>query len=102
MTVISGKRTGDDMTTDADDFQAIHDEYRPKIVRYLSRLVGESEAEDLGQEVFIKVGKALQGFQGKSSLSTWIYRIATNAALDRLRSRSSLRRLRWINLPRQS
>jgi RNA polymerase sigma-70 factor (ECF subfamily) len=36
--------------------------------------------------VFIKVSQALPGFRGESSLSTWLYRIATNAALDRLRS----------------
>jgi RNA polymerase sigma-70 factor, ECF subfamily len=89
LTVISGKRKGDGMITDADDFQTIHDEYRPKIYRYLCRLVGEADAEDLAQEVFVKVDKALQGFRGKSSLSTWVYRIATNAALDRLRTRSS-------------
>jgi RNA polymerase sigma-70 factor (ECF subfamily) len=50
--------------------------------------VGESEAEDLTQEVFIKVNKALVDFRGESKLSTWIYRIATNAALDKLRSPS--------------
>jgi RNA polymerase sigma-70 factor, ECF subfamily len=87
--VISRKRTGDGMITETDDFQRIHDEYRPQIYRYLCRLVGEADAEDLAQEVFLKVDKALKGFRGKSSLSTWIYRIATNTALDRLRSRSS-------------
>jgi RNA polymerase sigma-70 factor (ECF subfamily) len=67
------------------DFQVIHDEFRPKIQRYLSHLVGEYEAEDLTQEVFIKISRALPTFRGESQLSTWIYRIATNAALDRLR-----------------
>jgi RNA polymerase sigma-70 factor, ECF subfamily len=68
------------------DFQAIHTEYRLKIQRYLARLVGESEAEDLTQEVFVRVHRALPTFRGEAQLSTWIYRIATNAALDRLRS----------------
>ena len=53
-----------------------------------TRLVGEAEAEDLTQEVLIKVSDALPNFRGESQLSTWIYRIATNAALDRLRSPS--------------
>jgi RNA polymerase sigma-70 factor (ECF subfamily) len=70
------------------DFQRIHDEFRPKIERYLVRLVGEYEAEDLTQEVFIRVSRALQSFRGESQLSTWIYRIATNAALDKLRDPS--------------
>jgi RNA polymerase sigma-70 factor (ECF subfamily) len=67
------------------DFEKIHDEFRPKIQRYLLHLVGAYEAEDLTQDVFIKISRALQGFRGESRLSTWIYRIATNAALDRLR-----------------
>jgi RNA polymerase sigma-70 factor (ECF subfamily) len=50
-------------------------------------MVGENEAEDLAQEVFIKVNQGLPAFRGESSLSTWIYRIATNTALDKLRNR---------------
>lgn len=68
------------------DFQAIHDSFRSKIQRYLTRLVGEFEAEDLTQEVFMKVNRSLTSFRGESGLSTWIYRIATNTALDRLRN----------------
>jgi RNA polymerase sigma-70 factor (ECF subfamily) len=67
-------------------FQDIYEAYRPKILRYLARLVGEEEAEDLAQEVFIKAGQALPAFRGDSSLSTWLYRIATHSAYDRLRS----------------
>jgi len=70
------------------EFQKIYDAFQPKMLRYLKRLVGENEAEDLTQEVFIKVGQALESFRGESQLSTWLYRIATNAALDRLRSPS--------------
>jgi RNA polymerase sigma-70 factor (ECF subfamily) len=70
------------------EFQKIHDAFRTKIHRYLTRLVGEYEAEDLTQEVFVKVSQALKNFRGDSQLSTWIYRIATNVALDRLRSPS--------------
>lgn len=66
-------------------FQAIHDAYRPRILRYLTRLVGQAEAEDLTQDVLIKISNGLRRFRGDASLSTWIYRIATNTALDRLR-----------------
>jgi RNA polymerase sigma-70 factor (ECF subfamily) len=69
-------------------FQQIYDEYHAKIFRYLTRMVGQGEAEDLTQEVFVKVGQSLETFRGESQLSTWIYRIATNAALDRLRQPS--------------
>jgi RNA polymerase sigma-70 factor, ECF subfamily len=70
------------------DFQKIHADFRPPVQRYLTRLVGEYEAEDLTQEVFVKISRALKTFRGESQLSTWIYRIATNAALDRLRDPS--------------
>ncbi|MDE3089851.1 MAG: RNA polymerase sigma factor, partial [Chloroflexota bacterium] len=46
------------------DFDQIHADFRPKIQRYLTRLVGKDEAEDLTQEVFVKVGRALPTFRG--------------------------------------
>ena len=73
------------------DFEEVYEEFQPKILHYLSRLAGPNEAEDLAQEVFEKVSGCLEGFKGESRLSTWLYRIATNTALDRLRS-SSFRR----------
>ncbi|MEK6776304.1 MAG: sigma-70 family RNA polymerase sigma factor [bacterium] len=73
------------------DFQKVYEEYQPKIARYLSRLTGRDEAEDMAQDVFEKVHLGLAGFEGRSKLSTWIYRIATNTALDKLRSRSFIR-----------
>jgi RNA polymerase sigma-70 factor, ECF subfamily len=76
---------------DLPDFRAIYGEFQPKIHRYLTRLAGVTDAEDLTQEVFVRVIQALPGFRGESSVSTWVYRIATNAALDRLRSLSSQR-----------
>jgi len=75
------------------DFSKIYDEYYPKIVRYLTRLVGELEAEDATQEAFVKIDRSLGSFRGDSSLSTWIYRIATNTAMDYLRRPSSKRSL---------
>lgn len=76
------------MNADMLEFQKIFDTYQPKILRYLTRLTGESDAEDLAQETFVKVHKALETFRGESQLSTWIYRIATNTALDRIRNPS--------------
>lgn len=76
------------MNTSKPDFQKIYDTFQPKILRYLTYLAGEQEAEDLTQETFVKVHQGLENFRGESQLSTWIYRIATNTALDRLRSPS--------------
>ena len=64
------------------DFDSIYQEFQPKIERYLSRLCGEADAQDLTQAVFLKISQALDGFRGESSLATWIYRIATNTAYD--------------------
>ena len=73
------------------EFQSIHDTFRPKILRYLTQLVGEDEAEDITQTVMVKVSQGLRNFRGDSALSTWIYRVATNTALDKLRSPA----MRW-------
>lgn len=77
------------MASDDLDFTAIHRAFRPRILRYLERLLGPHQAEDVAQEVFARVSQGLKRFRREASLSTWIYRIATNAALDRLRGRSS-------------
>ncbi len=78
----------DNKTSDDPDFHTIYETFRPKIVRYLAHVVGWRDAEDLTQEVFVKVNQALKTFKGESQVSTWIYRIATNSALDKLRSPS--------------
>jgi len=70
------------------DFGRLYTEYQPRIRRYLARIVGEHDAEDLTQTVFLKVSQALKDFRGESALSTWIYRIATNTAADWMRSPS--------------
>lgn len=76
------------MATAIPSFDAIHRQYRAKLVRYLAGFVGAEEAADLAQVTMMKVSGHLASFRGESSLSTWLYRIATNVALDRLRQRS--------------
>lgn len=69
-------------------FERIYEEFRPRIYRYLIRLVGSKDAEDLTQDVFVKVNQAMDTFRNEAQLSTWLYRIATNTAIDRMRSAS--------------
>jgi len=76
------------MTNSNSEFQKIYEDFHQRISNYLERMVGSNEAEDLTQEVFVKVSKGLNDFKGQSRLSTWIYRIATNAALDKIQSRA--------------
>ncbi len=75
------------MTNPSLDFKSLHDQFRPRVLRYLTRLVGGADAEDLAQSVMLKVSEGFAGFRGDSSVSTWIYRIATNVALDKLRQK---------------
>lgn len=70
------------------DFNSVYNEFHSRILRYVSGMAGPEEAEDLTQDIFLKVNRSLNDFKGQSSLSTWIYRIATNTALDRLRTLS--------------
>ena len=80
------------------DFGRLYTEYQPRIRRYVARMVGEHDAEDLTQTVFLKVSQALQDFRGESTLATWIYRIATNTAADWRRSPAFRRPIAWAPL----
>jgi len=68
------------------NFSTVYKEFHPKILPYVRRMVGEQDAEDVTKVVFEKVHRRLDQFKGESSLATWIFRIATNSSLDRLKS----------------
>ncbi len=60
--------------------------YEKKIYNYCLRMTKRREdAEDLTQEVFVRVYKGLKGFKGNSQFSTWIFRIAHNICIDHYR-----------------
>jgi RNA polymerase sigma-70 factor (ECF subfamily) len=60
--------------------------YQGRLVNYLARMVRSTEeAHDLAQEVFLKVYQALDRFDPRYRFSTWIFRVAQNAAIDSLR-----------------
>jgi len=62
--------------------------YQRRVVGFLIQLVGESEtARELGQEVFLRVWKALGRFDPRYRFSTWLFRIAHNLGIDHLRRR---------------
>src|SRR5512142_3553607 len=66
--------------------EKLHRDHGDRIRRYLARLVGTTEAEDLEQDVFERAQRALGTFRGDSRVLTWLYRVATNVAIDRLRT----------------
>ncbi len=71
---------------DRAEFARLVEAYYPTIYRVALRLTGSAQdAEDVLQETFLKAYRHLNGFDGRSSLSTWLYRIATNEALMLLR-----------------
>jgi RNA polymerase sigma-70 factor (ECF subfamily) len=74
---------------DREAFAEMVDAYSPVIYRLALRMLDDPlEAEDVLQETFLNAFRALDRFEGRSSLSTWLYRIAVNQALMRLRKKS--------------
>ena len=70
-------------------FDAIVDRYQTRLLNFIYRTVGYLErAEDLVQEVFIRVHRHLARFDRGKKFSTWIYTIASNLAKNELRNRS--------------
>ena len=67
--------------------------YRRELTGYCQRIVGVSEAGDAVQETMLRAWRASAGFDGRSSVRAWLYRIATNACLDMLRGRERRARL---------
>jgi RNA polymerase sigma-70 factor (ECF subfamily) len=73
---------------DKAEFALLVEEYSPMIYRLgLKMLNNPQDAEDILQETFIKAYKHISKFDGRSSVSTWLYRIATNEALMSLRKK---------------
>ena len=74
---------------DAACFPRLVERYQARMVNFLYRSIGDRErAEDLAQEVFIRVYKHLHRFDQDKKFSTWIYTIASNLAKNELRNRS--------------
>lgn len=67
-------------------FSVLVDRYKDLVFTLALRMVkNREEAEEVSQDTFIKVFKSLNKFKGKSKFSTWIYKIAYNTCLDRLK-----------------
>src|ERR1700687_2918622 len=76
-------------------FELLVRRYQPRILSHVARMIGNREdALDLSQEIFVKVFQALDRYNPEFKFSTWLFRIAGNAAIDHLRKR----RLRTIPL----
>lgn len=70
-----------------DAFLALFEESRPTVHAVAWRLVGPDEAEDMVMETYLRAWKSVPGFTGRSSVRTWLCRIAHNCSVDWLRKR---------------
>ena len=68
-------------------FQEWYRDYAPGLRNFLFRIGAASPLDDLVQETFLKVWRAMDGFDGRAQPRTWIYRIAHNTAMDRFRQK---------------
>ena len=75
------------------DVAELYREWGPMVFRRILRFYGAVEAEEVLHEVFVKVLENADGFRADASPSTWLYRIATNHCLNRLRNAKRRREL---------
>ncbi len=77
-----------EVVAELDDFDGLTARYQRELMAHCYRMSGSvHEAEDLVQETFLRAWKASASFQGRSSVRTWLYRIATNVCLTNLEGR---------------
>ena len=82
---------------DESAFKVIVEQWQDMVYNTILGIVqNETEAEDLAQDVFIKVFEKISTFKGDSKFSTWLYRIATTTALDHLRSKKRKKRFGFL------
>ena len=89
-------RVSDDLVAKAADgcetaFAALIDANYDRIYAMAWRWVGSNaDAEDIAQDVCVKLGKAIHGFRGDAAFTTWLHRITYNASIDHLRARQRM------------
>lgn len=83
---------------DAEAFAPLVESYQERLLRLCERLLGDAEeARDAAQEVFLKAYRKAGEAQPRGQVYTWLYRIAVNHCLNKLRRRKLVRFLRWTD-----
>ena len=101
LTIIGPKRRAQSAAPNLDDrelvdacrrgeakaMELLYHRYKRRVFGLVTRIVGRSDSEEVVQEVFVRIYRGLAKFRGDSQLSTWIYRLAVNAALSHVSKR---------------
>ena len=86
MTITDDQLIKQILAGDTNVFSVLVDRYKDLVFTLALRMVkNREEAEEVSQDTFVKVFKNLNKFKGKSKFSTWIYRVAYNSCLDRIK-----------------
>lgn len=85
---------------DSTSFEVLLVKHRAPIIGYLTRMTGnQGVAEELAQEVFLRVYRNRDGYEPSAKFTTWLYRIATNLALNSIRDRRHEKKHRSLDEP---
>ena len=90
--LLQGLQTGSE-----DAFRSLVERYQEQVLNTcLGFVPNRQDAEDISQEVFIEVFRAVKNFRGESSIATWLYRLSVNQSLQWLRYRKRKKRLAFF------
>jgi RNA polymerase sigma-70 factor, ECF subfamily len=86
-------------TGDESGFQYLVEKYRRPMVNFMYRMAhNAASAEDLAQEVFLRVYRSREGYEASAKFTTWLYRIATNLAMNHVRDTRNERPEKLVSL----
>jgi len=81
---------------DVDAFERLYRAHVARVHSLARRMAGPASADELTQDVFVRVWQKLSTFRGEAAFSTWLHRLAVNVIIERFRSRAA-ERLRFID-----